>query len=65
MKLILTIIPTNLVTNSHLSLFGPLVTSENKIQIFRSGNKKYFIFFVYSESCHALLQRHADFNKLL
>ena len=52
MKIIVTIIPTNLRTNSPLSFFCPFVETKTKSQIFkswRSRNEKYFLFFVYRE----------------
>ena len=52
MKIIVTIIPTNLRTNSLLSFFCPFVETKTKSQIFkswRSCNEKYFLFFVYRE----------------
>ena len=52
MKIIVTIIPTNLRTNSLLSFFCPFVETKTKSQIFkswRSRNEKYFLFFVYRE----------------
>ena len=45
--MIVTIIPTDLVTNSLLSLFCPFLETNNKIKFSRiswSGNQKYFCF---------------------
>ena len=53
MKIIVTIIPTVLVTNSLLNLFYPVVETKSKNQIFSKlvvWYKKY-LFFLYSMSC--------------
>ena len=53
MRVIVIIIPTNLVTNSLLSFFSlSLIPKTRQI----------FLRFVYSAS-HALLQKHAEFNR--
>ena len=61
MKVILALIPINLLTNWLLFLF--ILLYEPKTRCFlgnwKSGNKKY-LFFVES---HALPQRHAKFDK--
>ena len=62
MKIILTIFFTNLVTNSLSSLFFSFVETKNKNQIFRKlviwqRKKNYAV-------SHALLERHAEFNRL-
>ena len=67
MKIIVTIIPTDLVTNSLLSIFFVLFYKPTtKIRFSTSwwyGNEKYFcILFITSR---ALLQSHAEFNRLL
>ena len=58
MKMIVTIIPTDLVTNSLSSLFCPFIETTNKNHIFRklvwSGNEKQFSLFLKSESCSTL-----------
>ena len=66
MKIIVTIIPTDLVNNSLLSSFCPFLQTKNKNQFFHkwwSGNEKYFYFLFIAS--HALLQSHAEFNRLL
>ena len=66
MKIIVTIILTNLVTNSLLSLFCPFVETKTKNQIFSkivACNKTYFCFLFLAS--RALLQRYAKFNKLV
>ena len=66
MKIIVTIIPTDLVTNSLLSSFCPFWQAKNKNQVFSnwwSGNEKYFCV-LFKASC-ALLQSHAKFNTVL
>ena len=65
MKIIVTIIRTDLVINSPLSPFCPL-EAKNKNQILASwwsGNEKYFCFFF--KVSRALLQSHVKFNRFL
>ena len=65
MKIIVTTIPTDLVTNRFYPLFA--LPYKQKTIMFSasrlSGNKKYFCF-LFTAS-HALLQSHAEFNRLL
>ena len=66
MKINVTIIPTNLVTNSLLSFVCPFVETKNNNQIsasWWSGNEKYFCLLLIAS--RALLQRYAEFNRLL
>ena len=49
MKIIVTIIPTNLITNLLLLLFCPFLQTKNKNQIFSSLTKEFFSF-VYIET---------------
>ena len=61
MKIIVTKIPTNLVTNSLLHLFWPFLETKNKDQIFNQlvvRNGKYFCFLFIVN--HALLQTHVE-----
>ena len=65
MKIIVTIIPTDLVTNFFYPLFVLSCTPKTRIRFSRSwwsGNEKYFCF-LFKASC-ALLQSHAEFNFL-
>ena len=66
MKIIATLIPTNVVTNRFLSLFCPFVGTKRKNQLLRKlvvwQRKIFLIFFI--ASC-TLLQRYIEFNKLL
>ena len=65
-KIIVTMIPMNLVTNSLLSLVCPFVEIKNKNQIsssWWSGNEKYFCALFMAS--RALIQRYAEFNRLL
>ena len=57
MKMIVTLIPANLVTNLLLSLFCLL-------RGWWSGKEKYFCFFLFIAS-RALLERNPEFNRLL
>ena len=67
MKTIVTIIPTNLISNySLLSAFCLFLDTRNKNQIFGycwSGNDKYYCFLF--KVSHTLLQNHAEFNRRL
>ena len=66
MKIIVTIIPANLATNSLLSLFCLFVETNNKNQIFTKlviWQREIFYFLFIASS--ALLQRYAEFNRLL
>ena len=66
MKIIATIIPTNLVANSLLPFFVRLKEPKTRIKVSASwwcGNENYFCFLFIS--ARALLQRYAEFNKLL
>ena len=66
MKLIVTIIATNVVANSHLSLFCPALETKNKNQVLPSwwsGNKKCFCFLFIA--IRSLLQSHTESNRLL
>ena len=66
MKIIVTIIPTDLVTNQLLTLFVLSYKPKTRIRFSASwwtGNEKYFRFlFVASR---AQLQSHVEFNRLL
>ena len=64
MKIIVTLIPIDLVTNWLLSLFVfsyEAKTEVNFSESWWSGNKKYFCFLFIAS--RPLLQRHADFYK--
>ena len=66
MKIIVTIIPTDLVTNLLYPLF--VLSYEPKTRIWFStswwsGNEKYFCFLFIAS--RALLESHAEFNRLL
>ena len=61
MKIVVTVISKNLVTNLVLSLSCPLV--EKKQQCWWSGNVKYLMF-IFIES-RDLLQRYVELNRLL
>ena len=69
MKVIVTIIPADLVTNSLLSPFGSFLQTRKPKARIRflasrwSGNDKYFYFLFIA--CRALLKSHAKFNRLL
>ena len=74
MKIIVTIIPIDLVTNWLLSSFFPSLQTKNKNQVsariknqesasWWSGDEKYFCFLLIASP--ALLQSHAEFNRLL
>ena len=66
MKIIATIIPTNVVANTLLPFFVRLKEPKTKIKVSASwwcGNENYFCFLFIS--ARALLQRYAEFNKLL
>ena len=63
-----TIIPTNLVTNTLLSLFCPFVKTKKKKKIkfstsWWSGNENYFCFLFIATL--APLQRYSEFNRIL
>ena len=55
MKIILTIIPTNLVTNCLLSLSYPFLETKNQVQVFKhvvglvTRNVSFFFFFLFFE----------------
>ena len=66
MEIIVAIIPTNLAANSILTLFCPFVETKSRINFSGccwSGNRKYFRFFLIAS--RALIQRYAEFNRLL
>ena len=66
MKIIVAIIPTDPVTNSRLSSLCPFLQTKIRIRFsarWWSGNDKYF-YFLFKAS-RALLQNHAEFNRLL
>ena len=72
MKIIVTIIPTDLVTNSLLSSFCPFLHTKKNSEFkqeFRlsaswwSGNEKYFCFWFIASG--VLFQSRAEFNRLL
>ena len=62
MKIIVTIIPTNLVTNSLLFLFCPFIETKNKNQVFSKLVvwQQGIVCFLFISS-RALLQRYAKF----
>ena len=58
-------IPINLVTNSLLTICFPFIKTKNKLNFsasWWSGNEKYFC--LLFTASRALLQRHAEFNRL-
>ena len=64
MKIIVTIIPTDLVTNLLASSFCPFLQTKRKTWFsasWWSGNEKYFCFLFIAS--RALLQSQAEFNK--
>ena len=67
MKLIIAVIPTDLVTNLLLSSFFPFFTSQKQESCFQqvdglvTRNISVFLFI----ASRALLQSHAEFNRLL
>ena len=66
MKMIVTMIPTNVDPNSLLSLFFPFKETKNKNKIFTKlvvWFRQIVLLFVLKS--HTLLQRYAEFNKLL
>ena len=57
MKIIVTIIPTNLVTNSLLSLFLSFIESKSRNQIFSKlvlWQREIVLLFIYSKLCSTL-----------
>ena len=67
MKMIVTIIPINLVTNLLFNLFlvfhGNQKQESNISASCRSGKEKYFCFFFIAS--RVLLQKHVEFSRLL
>ena len=71
MKIIVTLIPINLVTNWLLSHFLSFVRSKNKDKFFKKFGRNFLSrlvtknisVFIYSESCST--SRHSEFNRLL
>ena len=65
MKIIVTIIPEDLVTNSSLSSFWPFLQAKNKNQGSQQVGSLVTrnICFLFIASC-ALIQNHAEFNRL-
>ena len=67
MKIIVSKIPTDFVTNLLLFILCPFIQTKNKNLFFLaswwSGNEKYFCFLVIASP--ALLQSHAEFNRIL
>ena len=66
MKIIVTKIPADFVTNSLLSSFCPFLQAKTRIRFsasWWSGSKKYFCFLFIAS--RALLQSHTEFNRLL
>ena len=70
MKIIVTIIPTDLVTNSLLSTFCPFLQTKNKNQVgggsatWWSGNEKYFcVLFIASHIYFKAMPKSIDFYK--
>ena len=66
MKIDVTITPTDLVTNLFLSSSCSFLQTKNMNQVFSKlvvGSENYFYFLFIASS--ALLQSHAEFNRLL
>ena len=66
MKIIVTIIPADLIRNSILTFFGSFLQTKNKNQVFSMlvvWYQEIYLVFGYSEL--RLLQSHAEVNRLL
>ena len=66
MKIIVSIIPADLVTNSLLSYFCPFLQTKSKYQVFSKlvvWLQEIFCFLFIAS--RALLQRHTEFNRIL